>query len=305
MAWLIYTFISLAVLFFLIANYTMLLHPRARHHAKTEDYACMEDVWQKKPGNKKLLILLHGMYSNPDIFRFIAESLKDSPWDVYMPALPACSKTFEDLKRCGPWTWNESLAAALKKVKSQENKYETIVLGGHSQGGALTLAIGPKLPFLKALVDIAGPVKLYHSRLKFIHNIGIGISGFLHFFAPKGVKLHYIDTPERRDVEDVSGIEGLIYPLTLHTFKRGLADVRAHLKDIRIPIFLAYEKGDQLVDFANYEYIRAHISSDFIYDKIFAVPKQEEPYGNRHLLPVYKPVKNELIISLKEFLAEL
>lgn len=305
MIWLIYALIALVVLLFLITNYTMLLHPRTRHNPNIEDYACMNDVWQKKPGNKKLVIFLHGMYSCPDMFRFIAESLKDSEWDVYMPALPACSRTLEDLIKCGPWSWDESLAVAMEKVKSQEGKYETIVLGGHSQGGALTLAIGPKLHFLKALIVIAGPVNLYGPRMTLFHNVGIGLSGFLHFIVGKGVKMKFRDTPERREVEDVSSIEGLVYPLTLHTFKRGLVHVREHLSEIKVPIFLAYEKGDQLVDFANYEYVRSHVSSEFIYDKVFATPKQKEPHGNRHLLPVYEPVKNELIASIKEFLSQL
>lgn len=327
MIWLIYAIIASVILFFLIANYTMLLHPRTRHNPNIEDYACMNDVWQKTPGNKKLVIFLHGIYCSPNMFRFIAESLEDSEWDMYMPALPTCSRTLEDLIKCGPWSWDESLAVAMEKVKSQEDKYETIVLGGHSQGGALALALGPKLHFLKALIVIAGPVNLYGPRMTFLHNAGIALAGFLHFIVKIGVKMQSRHTTERRKVKDVSSIEDLVYPLTLqafkrirpdvyfavipglpltlYTFKRGLVHVRGHLNEIKVPIFLAYEKSDQLVDFANYEYVRANVSSEFIYDKIFSTPQNQKSYGNRHLLPVYKPVKKELIASIKEFLSQL
>lgn len=305
MLWLVYVSIAVILLVFIVVNFTTLLHPKNRLHPLQETYSSMHDVWKVREGNKDLVILLHGMYANPDTFDTLPDHLVQEGWDVYVPSLPACARTLKELQRVGPWTWDESLAIAMQKVEEQKGKYERIVLGGHSQGGSLAMTIATKVDFLSGLMVIASPVSLYGKQLSFVKNLGVSLSGTLYFLFPKGVRMSADSSTERKNVEYVSDAEQIIYPLTIHTFKKGLARLRSHLSLIKVPLFLAYEKGDNLVDFASYEYIRSHVSSKFIYDKVFATPHSQEPYGQRHHLPSYKPIKEELYRSIEEFLHEL
>ncbi|MGL4525174.1 MAG: alpha/beta hydrolase [Spirochaetia bacterium] len=291
--------------FILLTNFTLAFKPKLRYDAQQSDYTALDDIWNTKPGNKKLVILLHGMYSNPKTFLELSNLLVENGWDVYMPALPAGAHTLQELKNVGPWAWKESLHFAREKILLQKDKYEQTILGGHSQGGALTLALAPEMDFVSAFLSIAGPVNLYGEHLPFSDNMGIFFSGLLCLFIPQGAAFAPDNTAARRAVERVEEMEKLIFPYTIFTFKHGLEGVRKNLKNIHAPLFLAYEKGDETVGFHNFYHITKHVSSKKISAHIFNIPRKEEPYGHRHDLLWYSLTKDSLNTEILLFLSEL
>ncbi|SFB95226.1 Esterase/lipase [Brevinema andersonii] len=299
----IITIIILVILGLILG--TDLFHLKVRKNIDELHYAATKDMWYKKEGNKKLIICLHGMYSTPQTFVEFAEQFNGEGWDVYLPALPASARTLEELEQIGPWTWKESLAIARKKILEASKGYETVILGGHSQGGSLTLALVPDLPFIKGVFIIASPVSLYGNHISYWKNIGIFFSGLLHFVVPKGIKEKTDTSDERLAVENICDAEGIFYPLTLHTFKLGLKKMLPRLREIHQPLFLAYEKGDTMVNFSNMEKIAQSVSSVTVVEKVFDTSKSEEPYGYRHQLLNYKPTKLELFKALNEFIGSI
>ncbi|MGL5253756.1 MAG: alpha/beta hydrolase [Brevinema sp.] len=267
-------------------------------------YTDQKDLWFRNNDATKLLVLLHGMYSTPSTFEdFAIQWSKSHPdWDVYCPALPAGCKDISVLKQLGPWTWDESLAVAQKKLDDASKAYKSIVLGGHSQGGSLSLAIAPFQNNLKALIIIASPLKLGGDSMSFMDNLGVFLSTPLSFIIPKGIVRTPKNLAERANVEKFCDCEGWVFPLTISTFKKGLVGVCKNLHAIDIPLFISYCKQDKLVPFENAEQLSRGVSSKLIVAKHFDIPKEVEPYGIKHQLLNYSPTKQELVKELNQFL---
>ncbi|MGL5721000.1 MAG: alpha/beta hydrolase, partial [Brevinema sp.] len=216
-------------------------------------YTDQQDLWFKNEGATKLLVFLHGMYSTPSTFEDYATQWAQShpDWDVYCPALPAGCKDIAVLKEIGPWTWDESLTVAKAKLDEARKGYKNLVLGGHSQGGCLSLAIAPDRSDLDALVIIASPLKLGGDAMSFKDNLGISLAGPLSILVPKGMSRPIRNKETRATVEKFCDCEGWMFPLTISTFKKGLAHVQKRLGEITVPLFMSYCKQDGLVSFSS------------------------------------------------------
>jgi len=293
------------VILLIILNNTLLFLPKIREDYKEYNYSSTKDIWYKKEDNQKLIIFLHGMYSSPKTFDEIGKLLNAKGWNVYIPSLPASSMTLEELKKIGPWTWNESLHVAQDKINTIITNYDQVILGGHSQGGSLALKLATKMPNIKGLVVIASPITLYGNHLPLWKNIAISFSGILTHIVPKGIPDIKPHTKERCQVEVQCDTEGLTYPLTVFTFNKGLQQLRKYLYMIKSPIFLAYERNDYLVNFDNLAKIKKMINSTIIKEEIFNISKIEEPYGLRHQLLNYSYTKEKLNNSIIDFVDSL
>ena len=267
-------------------------------------YTDQQDLWFKNKGATKLLVFLHGMYSTPSTFEdYAAQWAQSHPdWDIYCPALPAGCKDVSVLKKLGPWTWDESLTVAKAKLDEAAKGYQTIVLGGHSQGGSLSLAIAPHRSDLAALIIIASPLKLGGDAMSFMDNLGISLAGPLSVLVPKGISRPVSNKDKRATVEKFCDCEGWMFPLTISTFKKGLVDVRKHLEGIKVPLFMSYCKQDGLVSFFNADLLSRGISSKLVITKYFDIPNKQEPYGIKHQLLNYSSTRSELTDAINRFL---
>lgn len=298
-------FTVLAILI-IVCTQTLWLHPRVRKDILTSNYSENSDLWIKKQGNENLLILLHGMYSSPEHFVELAEKTVETGWDVYLPVLPNSANNSKMLQLQEPFQWEESLQVAFQKSLIHNKDYQKIVLGGHSQGGALALTIAPSLTFLNGILIVAAPMHMTHNNNSLLRNIGISLSGLLIFLIPKkGMTIKNKNVKERSLVEKNIEKESFYYGLTLHSMALGLKKTRRHLSQITYPCFLAYEKGDKLVHFSDFDYIKNRISSSIIQELVFEIPKSLEPYSKRHALLSYIHTKDKLFQEAISFLKNL
>ena len=301
--------ISVLVLFIiivvmLIVNHHPTFHPKMRKNILQLKYSSTEDLWFRKEGNKKLVVFLHGMYSTPSTFETLATLLLEKGFDVYAPSLPASALTLEELKIVGPWTWEESLFIINYKLDLISQDYETTILGGHSQGGSLAMTVGTERDF-DALIVIASPTSLYGTHLKLYENIAIYLAGLLKYILPHGAPSPVPHTEERKSLEKFCDAEGVTYPLTLYTFKKGLTHLRKNLYKIKIPLFIAYCKQDSLVGFFSRDMIKNNVSSPKIEELIFDIPKDKEPYGRKHQLLNYSETREDTNNAIIDFVERI
>ena len=296
--------LGIIFILFLLLNHTKVFHQKVRLDVLSKKYSCTTDMWFKKEGNTKLIIFLHGMFSTPSTFEDLAQILLDKGWDIYVPTLPASAISRDDLRVIGPWAWEESLIVVREKIKSLPNDYKKIVLGGHSQGGSLAMNIATEKSF-DGLIVVAGPANLYGDHLKLWQNIAIYLSGLLSFVLPRGLFEAIPYQQERAKIEKLCDAEGINYPYTIYTFKEGLKTLRKNLYKIEMPMFLAYCKGDTLVNFKNLEFITSHVSSKKIVTEKYDISFEEEPYGFRHQLLNYSKTRDHLNASIVSFLETL
>lgn len=303
MVWIL---IGISVFFVLLSTQTMYLQPKPKKDILTRPFSSHEDIWIKKEGNTKLLIMLHGMYSHPSIFLESAEAIVSEGWDVYLPVLPNASLSVEELSEQEEYQWEDNLKVAFHKSLVHNYGYQEVALAGHSQGGSLALTIAPSLPFLKGLLIIAAPLYVIHPKYKWRKSAGIRISGLLRLFiSQKGVFLPSKNAEQKREVEGNAQDREFYFGLTLHSMNLALRQTRKNLKKIHIPCFLAYEKGDKVTSFNDFLYLKSHLGSSLIKEKIFEVPISIEPYSNRHKLFQYIHTKEELKKEIVSFLAQI
>ncbi|MGL4676177.1 MAG: alpha/beta hydrolase [Brevinema sp.] len=299
----IYLLILLLVVLFLVLNHSTIFHRPIRQNILELKSSCTEDLWIVAPGNKKLLICLHGMFSTPKTFEDLGEELVKQGWDIYAPTLPASAATREELQTIGAWAWEESLIVIREKIKTIPQHYQHTVLCGHSQGGSLAMNIATEQDF-DALIIVASPIRLYGNHLLWWENIAIYLSGLLSFILSNGLLQTIKNPQERYLVEKCCDAEGIQYPYTIFTFKRGLKILRTNLHKIKIPLFLAYCEGDVMVNHHNLEWIKSSVSSKIIETKKYRIPYEEEPYGFRHQLLNYSKTKSDLFKMISVFLKE-
>lgn len=297
--------LGLPIGFFIALNYTKISVPKTRENIEKLKYATAKDLWWKKENNKKLVIFLHGMYAPTDTFDEIAPLLIENGWDVYAPALPGSSKTFNELNEIGAWSWDESIKIAKMKIEKSKKNYDTVVLGGHSQGGSLSLDIASKFDYLDGLIIVSSPVSLYAKGLGTFNNLCVYFSGILQYILPQGFPSDVRNFEEKSKVERLYDSKQVTFPKTVYSFNYGLKSVRKNLKNIKVPLFLAYSKNDRTVDFNNKAKIENNVSSKKIVSVIFDVPKEVEPYSSKHRLFNYIHTKNELNDHILKFLNSL
>ncbi|MGL5956745.1 MAG: alpha/beta hydrolase [Brevinema sp.] len=299
----IYLLVLLIIVLFVVLNHSTIFHRSIRQDVLDRKYSCTEDLWITAPNNHKLLICLHGMFSTPKTFEDLGDVLVKQGWDIYAPALPASAATREELRTIGSWAWEESLMVIREKINVLPQHYQHTVLCGHSQGGSLAMSMATERDF-DALIVISSPIRLYGDHLLWWENLAIYLSGFMSFLLPNGFLQEIKNPKERYLVEKCCDAEGIQYPYTIFTFKRGLKELRTNLYKIKIPLFLAYCEGDTMVHSDNLEWIQSSVSSPIVETKKYCIPYEEEPYGFRHQLLNYSKTKTDLFQAISIFLQQ-
>ncbi|MGL5722132.1 MAG: alpha/beta hydrolase [Brevinema sp.] len=297
--------ILLVILF--ITTQTMWWHPKPRKDILEKPYSAYHDFNLKTEGNKNLIVALHGMYAHPDSFKEFAGFIAPEGWDLYAPVLPNAALSAEDLKKQESYQWLESVRVAFHKVAVAGEGYDKIVLLGHSQGGALSMAISPAIGYLSGLALVAAPLHMLPKRYNFWRRIAFYLSGILYFILPShGGGSVRPTNPEFAKVEDITGGEGYFHVLTLHSMELGLRHLRKNLHRIEHPLFLGYEKNDETVEFVDsFDVIKKKVRSPKIHEFVSETPKDLHPFSRKHRLFSYVPVKNQLFSELKAFLKDI
>ena len=291
----------------LITTQTMWFHPRPRKDILEKPCSAHEDFLLKTEGNKSLVIALHGMYALPKSFEEFAHVIAPDGWDLYAPVLPNAAMSAEDLRKQESYQWLESIRVAFHKVATSGEGYDKIVLMGHSQGGALTMAIAPAIGYLSGVVLVAAPLQMLPKKYPFWRRIAFGFSGLLYFLIPShgGGSIRPANA-ELAAVEDTNGGEGYYHVLTLHSMSLGLRTLRKNLHLIDQPLFLGYEKNDETVEFSDsFEIIKKSVRSQKIHTFVSETPKDLHPFSRKHRLFSYVPVKDKLFSELRTFLGGL
>ena len=301
-----YLVLILVLIFIVIATQTLWFQQKPKKDILTAGFSTHEDIWTKKEGNTSLMIMLHGMYSQPNIFDETAKKVSEHGWDVYAPVLPNSSESYEDLKSQEGYLWEDSLKVAFQRALIHNQGYQKIVLAGHSQGGALALTIAPSLPFLNGLISVATPMNIIHNKNPFIKNFGVLISGFLIFLIPKkGMTLKSKYSKEREALEGHSSPQEFHFGITLHSMHLGLKQTRKNLHHITTPCLLIHERGDVVAPFEDYIFVKKNISSTSIKEVIFDTPMSVDPYSKRHKLFNYIHTKELIVQEISDFLKTL
>jgi carboxylesterase len=102
-------------------------------------------------GDRRGALLIHGFTGNPSSMRPVAEAFVAAGWSVELPRLPGHGTTIEEMCTTGWADWTAEVAAAHARLAART---DTMIVGGLSMGGSLTLWAGLTLDGIAGLVCI-------------------------------------------------------------------------------------------------------------------------------------------------------
>jgi carboxylesterase len=106
-------------------------------------------------GGRRIGVLLsHGFTGSPASIRPWGEFLADRGYGVAVPLLPGHATRWQDLNK---HTWADWYGEVLRTFDALRAEHDTVVVGGHSMGGALVLQLAADRPDEVAGVMVVNP----------------------------------------------------------------------------------------------------------------------------------------------------
>jgi carboxylesterase len=109
------------------------------------------EPWSFKGTLRAGALVIHGLTSNPDSMRGVAQALAAAGFHVELPLLAGHGTKMEDLI---PIRWSDFVSSVEAAYRTLAERVDKVVVVGLSLGGALTLRIGASHPEVAGLVCI-------------------------------------------------------------------------------------------------------------------------------------------------------
>ena len=277
----------------------------------------LTDFWMKPPvcparsfcpdivitskGNRAAAFLLHEYHGTPESMRYQGEALAERGMDIYIPAMPGASDTLDDLRKLCPPDFRLWYAFIKEYYNSLAKKYDSILLVGASIGGSIALKLAAEVtPQPRAVVTLASPVVITgrHFRKRLLRNTMLRFSGALALFGNE-VKTREM-SPEARRMVDYHGIDGVLFPKSVHSQKIGLRGVRKALRGVKCPVLAFHAEGDATVGTENIDRIARGVSSAIVVRK--RLDLSGDTVSHRHRLASHTLVRAEIARWIAGFL---
>ena len=204
------------------------------------------------PGNGTGILLTHGVTGAPKEMRWMGEYLNEQGYTCLGVRLTGHATTPEDMIASN-WThWADSVEDGFHLLRGMTDK---IILAGLSMGGILSLLMSSKLD-VDGVIAMSTPYKLPDDpRLRHIDWIAKMIP-----YMPKGD-----EEPGAGWFDKESFKDHISYPQnpvrSIGQLNKLLAEMRAALPNIRVPVLLIHSRDDRYVLPENMELIYADLKN--------------------------------------------
>lgn len=216
-------------------------------------------------GNKRAVLLLHGLTGHPYEMKFFGKFLSKHGFDVYCPVLPGHCCGVNDVKES---TWTQWLDFALVEYDFLKGKYEEVYASGLCLGAVLACALGEARKDISGICGLSTTLFLDGWEMpwyKFL--IPFGLSTVIRFFyvfpetGSYGIKNERISRKIAATAKDNSSLLDCIpmvsfcelFKIARHTMKKASA--------IEAPMILFHSEEDNLTSVKSAEFMYKNISS--------------------------------------------
>ncbi len=198
------------------------------------------------------VLLIHGFTGAPGSMRPWAEHLAAEGYTVRLPLLPGHGTRWQDANRT---TFDDWLGAVTSSLQELTASCRSVVVGGLSMGGTLTLRLAQLFPDAMAGIMLVNPsVMTLRKDAKLLPVV--------RFITP-------VMPPIAGDIAK-PGVEEPSYnrlPVqAMYSLSKAWPVVRGELSKITVPVLLMHSPQDHTVEPENSEVIRRGISSTDITD---------------------------------------
>ncbi len=196
-------------------------------------------------GNEIGIMLIHGVTGIPEEMRLLGEYLNKKGATVYGVRVAGHGTTPEELAKL---KWKDLYKSVEEKLEILKEKSTTLVVGGLSMGGMLTLALAAEHKEIQKIFTLSAPVELNDWRIKLIPLLKIFMK-------------YYKKEPE----DEINGLPHYSYPVyplsTIYELYKAQKQIKQNLPKITQPILIIHSKSDPSVDVKNAQIIYDNVSA--------------------------------------------
>nr|ATZ76875.1 esterase/lipase [uncultured bacterium] len=241
-------------------------------------------------------LLLHGFSGSPFEMEPVVNLLNHMGFKhIKCPVLPGHCEDITSFKKTRFKDW---VLSSEKEFLDLFHMGLKIIVIGLSMGGSIGMYLAERYP-VAGLVTIASPVYLYRlfpfegpSKL-------LPLIGILRFIKPI-VKTQ--TSKEAKKIAPFGGYDG-VYPLhPLHSFIKGLKNIRYNLPLISCPLLVLHSPQDVSVPVSNAWEIITKVRSEIRKLELFPIMEQ---ITSRHLLTTHIETKHRVKKAIASFLQEI
>ncbi len=206
---------------------------------------------QPKPftfeGGNRAVLLLHGFTGNSADVRMLGRYLESRGYTCHAPQYKGHGVPPEELVESGPTDWWKDCMRAYDRLRAMGHK--EIAVAGLSLGGVFSLKLGYTVP-VKGIVTMCSPMYIKSENVMY-----------------EGV-LEYARAYKKREGKSQEQIEeemGHFRPMkTLQALQELIGDVRDHVNQVDVPLFVAQARHDHMIntDSANIIYNSANTTPE-------------------------------------------
>ena len=206
---------------------------------------------QPKPftfeGGNRAVLLLHGFTGNSADVRMLGRYLETKGYTCHAPQYKGHGVPPEELVNYGPADWWKDCMRAYDKLRAMGHK--EIAVAGLSLGGVFSLKLGYTVP-VKGIVPMCAPMYIRSEEVMY-----------------EGV-LEYAREYKKREGKSQEQLEKEMNEFQKHPMKtlqalQGLiADVRDHVKQVDVPLFVVQARHDHMINTDSANIIYNSVNSD-------------------------------------------
>ncbi len=205
------------------------------------------EAWSHEGTSGTGVLTIHGFTGNPSSMRGMAEALAAAGFHIELPRLPGHGTTIDEMI---PTRWDDWTAEVESAYQRLAARTDSIVVGGLSMGGSLTLWTGLQHPEVAGIVcvnpaTVPPPPEIAEMVTEMLAEgletlPGIGESDIAD---PDVVEIVYAATPLR-------ALQSLMID--------GLTPMSERYAELKMPLRLFTSRQDHIVEPAGSEYLAAH-----------------------------------------------
>ena len=234
-------------------------------------------------GNKVGILMIHGGGGGTcaDLKPLAEEIYREGEYTIHVPLLPGYGTSPEDLRTTPISAWKDAIDNYIKSLKE---KCETIIVGGHSMGGLLTL-ISTTKHNLDGIFTISSPIGIQGILLKLVPLFKIFI------------KYHSINSEQFRRDTNGKWVGYNKMPINIAPkFKKLINEMKESLPYVKCPALLFQGRLDSVID---------QKSMDYIYESINSKRKRKIWLENNDHPILDSPDHNQIVSELLKFVTEI
>lgn len=232
-------------------------------------------------GGSRAVLLLHGFTGNSADVRMLGRFLEKNGYTCHAPQYKGHGVPPEELVGYGPRDWWKDVMRGYDKLRAMGHK--EIAVAGLSLGGVFSLKLGYTVP-VKGIVPMCAPMYIKSEEVMY-----------------QGV-LAYAREYKRREQKDQEQIEVEMAQFekrpmeTLKALQALISDVRNHVEEVDVPVFVAQARHDEMINTD---------SANIIYNSVNTPYKSLKWYEESgHVITLDKE-RDQLHEDILEFLSQL